>query len=86
MCVGVGGGVGGGRAGNGARARRGRWKNRNGEETDREREVSPLSAVTAVCAYVRASILFFMSLVYLEFKLHPWSTCLLLYLSLSLVC
>ena len=39
-----------------------------------------------VCSYVRASILFFMSLVYLKFKSHPWSTCLLLYLSLSLVC
>ena len=40
-----------------------------------------------VCVwYVRASTLFFISLVYLEFKLHPWSTCLLLYLSLSLVC
>ena len=30
-----------------------------------------------VCAYVRASMLFFMSLVSLEFKSHPWSTCLL---------
>ena len=39
-----------------------------------------------VCAYMRASILFFMSLVYLDFKSHPWSTCLLLNLSLSLVC
>ena len=28
-------------------------------------------------AYVRASMLFFMSLVSLEFKSHPWSTCLL---------
>ena len=39
-----------------------------------------------VCAYMRASILFVMSLVYLEFKSHPRSTCLLLNLSLSLVC
>ena len=39
-----------------------------------------------VCAYMRASISFFMSLVYLEFKSHPRSTCLLLNLSLSLVC
>ena len=30
-----------------------------------------------VCAYVCTSILFFMSLVYLELKYHPWSTCLL---------
>ena len=39
-----------------------------------------------VGAYMRASILFVMSLVYLEFKSHPRSTCLLLNLSLSLVC
>ena len=39
-----------------------------------------------VCAYMRVSILFFMTLVYLEFKSHPRSTCLLLNLSLSLVC
>ena len=39
-----------------------------------------------VCAYMRASILFLMSLVYLEFNSHPWSTCLLLNLSLSFVC
>ena len=45
-----------------------------------------LASTMCVCAYMRASILFFMSLVYLEFKSHPWSTCLLLNLSLSLVC
>ena len=39
-----------------------------------------------VCASMRASILFFMALVYLDFNSHPWSTCLLLDLSLSLVC
>ena len=38
------------------------------------------------CAYVCASILFFMSLVYLVFTYHPWSTCLLPCLSLSLIC
>ena len=45
-----------------------------------------LASTMCVCAYMRASILFFMSLVYLEFKSHPRSTCLLLNLSLSLVC
>ena len=34
---------------------------------------------------MRASILFFMSLVYLNFCSHTWSTCLLIYLSFSLV-
>ena len=36
-----------------------------------------LASTMCVCAYVRASILFFMSLVYMEFRYHPWSTCLL---------
>ena len=41
-----------------------------------------------MCVCVRTCVLpyLFMFLVYLEFKSHPWSTCLLLYLSLSLVC
>ena len=33
--------------------------------------VRPVCQSVCVCAYVRASILFFMSLVYLEFKSHP---------------
>ena len=43
----------------------------------------------ALCVCVRTCVLPYcssLSLVYLEFKLHPWTTCLLLYLSLSLVC
>ena len=36
-----------------------------------------------VCAYMRASRLFFMSLVSLEFYSHTWSTCLLDYLCMS---
>ena len=39
-----------------------------------------------VCASMHASILFFISLVYPDFNSHPRSTCLLLDLSLSLVC
>ena len=33
--------------------------------------VFTLVSTMCVCAYVRASILFFMSLVYLEFNSHP---------------
>ena len=39
-----------------------------------------LASTMCVCFYVCASILSFMSLVCLELKSHPWSTCLLLYL------
>ena len=35
---------------------------------------------------VRVSILFFMSLVYLQFYSHTWNTCLPIHLSLSLSC
>ena len=45
-----------------------------------------LASTMCVCAFMRASILFFMSRVYPDFNSHPWSTCLLLDLSLSLVC
>ena len=35
-----------------------------------------LASTMCVCAYMRASILFFMTLVYLEFRSHPRSTSL----------